>query len=81
MPKMRRLSGREVVAVLERFGFERVSQRGSHVKLARPGSAGEKQRLIVPAHSHIALGTLHSIFTQASQFIPADELRPWFYSD
>ncbi|HHP7231190.1 MAG TPA: type II toxin-antitoxin system HicA family toxin [Xenococcaceae cyanobacterium] len=35
MPKLRRLSGVEVIAILKRFGFEIYSQRGSHVKLRR----------------------------------------------
>lgn len=35
MPKLRRLAGREVLSILHEFGFQPVSQRGSHVKLAR----------------------------------------------
>ncbi|MCD6492457.1 MAG: type II toxin-antitoxin system HicA family toxin [Archaeoglobaceae archaeon] len=33
MPKLRVLSGKEIVKILSKFGFEVVSQRGSHVKL------------------------------------------------
>jgi len=33
MPKLKVLSGRQVVKILSRFGFKAVSQRGSHVKL------------------------------------------------
>jgi len=35
MPKLRRLSGRQVVQILEQFRFSVVSQRGSHMKLKR----------------------------------------------
>src|SRR3990172_7951788 len=35
MPKLRRLSGAEIIAILGRFGFTVHSQRGSHVKLRR----------------------------------------------
>ncbi len=81
MPRLRRLSGREVIAILQRFGFERAYQHGSHVRLARTGPSGEHQTLTVPLHRELDLGTLHSILNQASQFVPADELHPWFYSD
>ena len=45
MPKLRRLSGTEVVHILERFGFTVHAQVGSHVKLRRIGPQGEKQTL------------------------------------
>jgi predicted RNA binding protein YcfA (HicA-like mRNA interferase family) len=32
MPKLKRLSGKEVITILRRFGFEETSQKGSHVK-------------------------------------------------
>lgn len=35
MPKLRRLSGAEVIKILAHFGFAVASQRGSHVKLQR----------------------------------------------
>ena len=40
MPKLRRLSGADVVAIFQRFGFVVVSQRGSHVKLKRASAHG-----------------------------------------
>jgi hypothetical protein len=43
MPRLRRLSGSEVIRILEDFGFAVLTQRGSHVKLRRIGPAGEKQ--------------------------------------
>ena len=49
MPRLRRLSGAEVVAILGRFGFAVVSQHGSHIKLRRAGIGG-KQVLTAPAH-------------------------------
>ena len=35
MPKLRRLSGPEVIHILEGFGFSVHAQAGSHVKLRR----------------------------------------------
>jgi len=81
MPKLRRLSGAEVVRILERFDFVVHSQRGSHMKLRRISPAGEKQTLTIPQHRELDTGTLRAIFRQASRYIPADELGPHFYAD
>ncbi len=80
MPKLRRLSGSELVAILDQFGFSIVAQRGSHAKLRRVLSDGTRQTLTVPIHGEIDVGTLGAIFRQASRYIPADQLRPQFYS-
>lgn len=80
MPKPRRLSGREVARILDAFGFEIVSQRGSHLKLKRI-VAGTSEILTVPAHKELDTGTLRAILRQASRFVPEAELRPHFYSE
>ncbi|WP_228061572.1 type II toxin-antitoxin system HicA family toxin [[Phormidium] sp. LEGE 05292] len=41
MPRLKRLSGAEVVAILVNFGFQVYSQKGSHIKLRRQGIAGK----------------------------------------
>jgi predicted RNA binding protein YcfA (HicA-like mRNA interferase family) len=83
MPKLRRLSGREVVIILQTFGFETISQKGSHVKLGRLSTDGEQQRLVVPVHGGkpIKVGTLRGIYRQATLYIPEEELQPHFYTD
>lgn len=35
MPKLKVLSGRDVVKILGQFGFQILSQKGSHIKLRR----------------------------------------------
>ncbi len=79
MPKLRRLAGRDLLAILQGFGFQQVSQRGSHVKLAREGE-GSRQVLTVPLHAELDSGTLRAIFRQASRFIAEQDLRSHFYS-
>jgi predicted RNA binding protein YcfA (HicA-like mRNA interferase family) len=37
MPKLKRVSGEDVIRVLEKLGFIRVRQRGSHVVLRGTG--------------------------------------------
>jgi predicted RNA binding protein YcfA (HicA-like mRNA interferase family) len=79
-PKLRTLSGADVVTLLKRFGFETASQRGSHVKLVRQAASG-REVLTVPLHKEMDRGTLHAIFNQAKRFISESELRPHFYTD
>ncbi len=81
MPRLKRLTSREVLRILRGFGFDVVSVRGSHAKLVRVSASGERQALTVPVHSQLATGTVQAIYRQASRFIPRDELRPEFYSD
>ena len=81
MARLRVLAGDEVIAILGRFGFAVLSQRGSHVKLRRTGSGGSIQTITVPRHREMDPGTLRAIFRQATRFVPEDDLRPHFYTD
>ena len=81
MPKLRVLSGCEVLKILGEFGFRDSAQRGSHIKLRRVLSNGRAQTLTVPNHNEIDRGTLHGIYRQASRFIPESELRSKFFTD
>ena len=81
MPELRRLSGYAVIGVLEGFGFTIHAQVGSHVKLRRTGSYGQKQTLTIPCHGELDTGTLRAIFRQASRYIPDQELRPHFFTE
>lgn len=69
MPKrLRRVSGRETIRILEKLGFRIKRQRGSQVVL-RKGSRG----CVVPVHDELAEGTLRSILKQAG--ITTDEFE------
>ena len=81
MPRLKRLSGLEVVTILRRFGFQFHNQEGSHIKLRRLSPEGRRQTLLVPRHRELAVGTLREIYKQASEFIPEDQLRQYFYTD
>lgn len=81
MPRLKRLTSREVLRILGGFGFEIVSIRGSHAKLVRVSQSGERQVLTVPMHAQLAIGTVRAIYRQAAHFIPSDELRFKFFTD
>jgi predicted RNA binding protein YcfA (HicA-like mRNA interferase family) len=68
MPKLPGLSGSELVEALERLGFERVRQRGSHLVMRR-GSIGA----VIPLHDELKTGTLRGILRQGQ--VSVDELQ------
>ena len=53
MPRLRRLTAREVLRILRGFGFEVAGMRGSHAKLVRVLTSGERQTLTVPVHPQL----------------------------
>jgi predicted RNA binding protein YcfA (HicA-like mRNA interferase family) len=64
MPKLPRLSGAEIVKILQKMGFYQARQRGSHVVMKKntpEGSVG----CVIPMHKEVATGTFHSILNQA----------------
>ncbi|MDR2209671.1 MAG: type II toxin-antitoxin system HicA family toxin [Azoarcus sp.] len=60
MPKLPRISGTAAVHALERLGFERLRQSGSHVMMRRGSKA-----CVVPMHSEVKVGTLAGVLRQA----------------
>jgi predicted RNA binding protein YcfA (HicA-like mRNA interferase family) len=77
--KLKTLSGEDVIAIFERFGFVAIAQTGSHVKLRRMNSH-MVETLVIPSHSTISKGTLKAIFNQARRYIPSESLREHFFS-
>lgn len=66
MPKLPRVSGAQVIRALQRLGFEKVRQSGSHV-IMRRGAKG----CVVPLHAELKVGTLAGLLRQAD--VSADE--------
>lgn len=64
MPKLKRVSGAQAIRALERLGFARARQRGSHVVLRKHMKGGDLG-CVVPSHRELAVGTLRSILRQA----------------
>jgi predicted RNA binding protein YcfA (HicA-like mRNA interferase family) len=70
--KLPRLRAREVIKILERYGFIQVSQRGSHQKWRHPVTG---KQVIVPYHKgkQLPLGTIKSIIEGSG--IPGEEFH------
>jgi predicted RNA binding protein YcfA (HicA-like mRNA interferase family) len=80
MPKLRALSGDDLLRIFGQFGFQPFSQRGSHVKL-RHATARGQQTLTIVLHRDVDKGTLRAIFRQALRYIPQSELAPHFFTE
>lgn len=66
MPKLPHVSGAQIQRALERLGFERARQSGSHVVMKRDGKG-----CVVPLHAEVKVGTLAGVLRQAE--VSADE--------
>ena len=64
-PKLPQVSGRRVLKLLTRLGYEIVRQRGSHARLTRQTDSGA-HNITVPLHPVLAKGTLNDILTEVS---------------
>jgi len=80
MPKLKALDSKEIIKILESFGFEIHSQKGSHVKLTRR-TVLQKQVLTIPNHKELKKGTVKAIYMQASRFVSSEELGKHFYNN
>ncbi len=61
MSKLQRLSGVELVAALQRCGFRKVRQHGSHIIIRRDHPFSQTT---VPNHRELDRGTLRAILRQ-----------------
>ncbi|HWA07002.1 MAG TPA: type II toxin-antitoxin system HicA family toxin [Ignavibacteria bacterium] len=65
MPKLPILSGKEIIKILNKFGFTEIRQKGSHVILKKYVDSKEIG-CVVPLHKEVAIGTLKGILKQAN---------------
>jgi len=77
MPRLKRLSGSDVIKVLKEPGFNIVLQKGSHVKLMRIND-GLLQILTIPNHRGLDTGTLRMLINHESRYIELELLRKEF---
>ena len=75
MPRLPVVSGKDLIKMMTRMGYEVVRQRGSHVRLRKTTPAGE-HKITVPFHREIAKGTLNDILSTVSVWnsIPKKDL-------
>ena len=57
MRRLRKVTGQEAIRALQRLGFKKVRQRGSHVILKKETSEGAVG-CVIPLHRELKIGTL-----------------------
>ena len=71
-PKPPSLSGRELVKIFKKLGYEKISQKGSHVKVKNYETGSV---VIIPDHKELDRWTLKTILKQAE--ISEDTLKKY----
>jgi predicted RNA binding protein YcfA (HicA-like mRNA interferase family) len=61
----RGVAGENLARALERFGYQRIGQRGSHIHLVAERSG--RHRIAVPAHRAVKAGTLSELLKQVAE--------------
>lgn len=61
-PKLPLPSGRKLVKIFQKFGYEKLSQRGSHIKMRNYET---ESVIIIPDHKEVDRWTLKTILRQA----------------
>jgi predicted RNA binding protein YcfA (HicA-like mRNA interferase family) len=67
MKSPRNLSAKELIKLLKIYGYEIVSQKGSHIKVTT--SRNGQHHLAIPNHDPIKIGTLNAIIRQVAEHL------------
>jgi len=69
MPKLPRdLSGKALVTLLNKFGYNIARQTGSHLRLSS-SHMGFEHHITIPAHDPLKIGTLNGILKDISKYL------------
>ena len=79
MPRLKALSGEELIEIFRKFDFGVGAQKGSHVKFRRMLADGTRQIITIPLHKELDKGTLRAIYRQTLRYISEEEVRVYFY--
>lgn len=66
-------SGRDLVKALSEIGYQRVSQKGSHLKMYNFYHS-KKHIVVIPMHKELAISTLRSIIRKVGFYYPGEKL-------
>jgi predicted RNA binding protein YcfA (HicA-like mRNA interferase family) len=78
MPKLRRISGEDILSALTKEGFAVIRQKGSHVRLVNNNS-GLNAYITIPLHKEIDRGTLKSIIRSLERTFSKEKILEIFY--
>ncbi|OGD90162.1 hypothetical protein A2W45_00515 [Candidatus Curtissbacteria bacterium RIFCSPHIGHO2_12_41_11] len=71
MPKLSHVRGKDLIGILEKLGFEKIHQKGSHVRMRH----SDGRRTSIPLHSgeKVGIGLLRKILRDIN--LSPDEFR------
>jgi len=78
--KIRLLSGKDVIGILESYGFVLKRKVGSHARLTLNNNQ-KTFHITVPLHTEMKKGTLRSIIGELEKCIHEDILEKDFYTE
>ncbi len=65
MPRLPKVSGTEMIKILERHDYRNIRTKGSHVRLYPPENSSGLKKVTVPLHTEIKPGTPSGILKGA----------------
>ena len=68
----RDVSGKRLIKVLSKYGYEIIRQSGSHIRISISNKDGIHNTTI-PNHDSLRLGTLMSIINEVSDYLGIDK--------
>ena len=78
MPKLKQLSGKEVVKIFKSHGFEIKRTVGSHVRLTL-SEKDSSYHVTIPLHDNLKKGTLHGIIKDFELCFGKEETEQFFF--
>lgn len=78
MQKPKQFSGKELIKIFERYGFEQVRTKGSHVRMTYQES-NHSYHITIPLHNPIKKGLLHAIIKEFESLFGKTESEKNFY--
>lgn len=78
--KIRLLSGKDMIKILESYGFALKRKVGSHARLTLEKEQGSFH-VTIPLHSEIKKGTLRSVISELEKCVDLDVLEKDFYTE
>jgi predicted RNA binding protein YcfA (HicA-like mRNA interferase family) len=70
----RDVGGKELAALLDRYGYKITRQTGSHMRLTST-SKGSENHITIPAHKPLRVGTLDGIVSQIAAYLEIEHQK------
>ncbi|MBI5206210.1 MAG: type II toxin-antitoxin system HicA family toxin [Candidatus Firestonebacteria bacterium] len=73
MPKIpRELSGRDLIKILQKYGYRATRQAGSHIRLTG-NFKNIEHHITIPDHDIVKIGTLNKIIKEVANYLEIDK--------